>query len=90
MSRSALAPVAQTQRVFNASHDRVRMAVQRFSAYRSADESPLGWRKYIASQTHYLRFCCHEVIRGLIENAAGDEAPQRHVMNGERGPGVDG
>jgi hypothetical protein len=64
---SPLAPVAQTQRVFDASHEWVSAQVRRFAKARSADKSPLGWRKYLASQQHYLRFCCHWTIRALVD-----------------------
>lgn len=65
-SRSPLAPIAQAERVFDASHQWVREEIKRFSKLRSADESPYGWRKYVASQQHYLRFCCHETVRRLV------------------------
>ncbi len=73
---SLLAPLASAQRVFDASHERVRSGVQRFAESRSADAGPFGWRKYIASQQHYVRYCCHETIRALMS---------RSVENGESG-----
>ncbi len=68
--RSLSAPLAQTQRVFNASHERVSAKIKRFSESRSADASPFGWRKYVASQQYYLRFCCHQTIRALTRGAS--------------------
>ena len=61
-----MAPIAQAERVFDASHERVCTEIKRFAERRSADASPFGWRKYIASQQAYLRFCCHAVIRVLV------------------------
>ncbi len=61
-----LAPIAQTQQVFNASHEWVCSEVKRFASVRSAHAGAFDWRKYTASQQHFLRFCCHATIRGLI------------------------
>lgn len=61
-----LAPIAQTQQVFNASHEWVCEEVKRFASVRSADTRSFNWRRYVASQQQYLRFCCHETIRALI------------------------
>ncbi len=68
----SLTPLAQTERVFDASHERVCTGVQRFSESRTADASPFGWRKYIASQQHYLRYCCYETIRALMGGGGND------------------
>src|SRR5690606_32522839 len=52
-------PVAECQQVFNASHERVQNAVRDYADKRSAGDSPYGWRKHLASQEWFLRFCCH-------------------------------
>lgn len=70
-----VAPLASSQRVFDASHERVRAGVQRFAESRSADAGPFGWRKYIASQQHYIRYCCYETIRALMSDSGGDVKP---------------
>ena len=82
VNASPMAPIAQAERVFDASHERVCKAVRRFAESRSADKSPFGWRKYIASQQSYLRFCCHETIRAMtrgptpeMESDGEDEQP---------------
>lgn len=59
-------PITQTSRVYDASEGWVAEEVKRFAAMRSADRSPLGWRKFVASQQHYLRFCCHATIRSMM------------------------
>jgi hypothetical protein len=59
-------PVAECQRVFNATHERVQNAVRKYADKRKEGESPYGWRKYVASQEWYLRFCCHAVARDLL------------------------
>ncbi|MEE9294945.1 MAG: hypothetical protein V3W34_08310 [Phycisphaerae bacterium] len=70
---SPLAPIAQAERVFDASHEWVCAAVRRFAESRSADASPFGWRKYIASQQSYLRFCCHETIRAMTHGVESEK-----------------
>ena len=61
-----LALLASYEGVFDASHEWVCAEVRRFAESRTAEASPYGWRKYLASQQHYLRFCCHAVIRSLV------------------------
>lgn len=63
---SPLRPRAQSQRVYNASHDVVAETVRRYARDRGADNSPLGWRKYIKSQQLFLRFCCWATVRELM------------------------
>lgn len=65
-SDSPLRPKAQSQRVFNASHDEVAEAVREYARDRDADNSPMAWRKYIKSQQMFLRFCCWATVRELI------------------------
>jgi len=61
-----LQPVAQVQRVFNGAHDEVAEDVRRYARLRDADQSPYGWRKYLVSQTLFLRYCCYAVVRELM------------------------
>jgi len=58
--------LAQTQRVFNATHNSVVADVQRFARRRAGGGSPYGWRQYVVSQRHYIRYCCHAIIRTLL------------------------
>ncbi len=58
--------LAQTERVFNAAHESVARDIREFASRRGADDSPYGWRKYVVSQQHYIRFCCHATIKELI------------------------
>lgn len=58
--------LAQTQRVFDASHDAIVRDIQRFAAQRDADDSPYGWKKYVVSQQAYVRYCCYATIRDLL------------------------
>jgi hypothetical protein len=64
---SPLRPRAQSQRVFNASHDWVAEAVRKYARDRDADQSPLGWRKYVKSQQLFLRFCCWATVHDLMQ-----------------------
>jgi hypothetical protein len=58
--------LAQTQRVFSAAHADVVHEIQRYAAVRDSDESPFGWRRYVVSQQHFIRYCCHSTIRSLL------------------------
>ena len=64
-------PIAQTQRVFNGAHDYVEQRVEQFAELRGDDGSAFGWRLYLVSQEHYLRFCCWEVIQELVRPPSG-------------------
>lgn len=64
----ATAPLAQAERVFDASHDCVTGEVKAFAESRREDSGPFGWEKYVASQRHYLRFCCHAIIKELASS----------------------
>lgn len=59
-------PAAEFQWVFRASDERVVRRIKRFSLLRNGDDHPMGWRKYLASQENFLRFCFHETIDELI------------------------
>ncbi|NOS99239.1 MAG: hypothetical protein HOP29_01275 [Phycisphaerales bacterium] len=74
-------PIAQASRVYDASEAWVAEEIKRFAATRSADRSPLEWRKFVASQQHYLRFCCHATIRSMI----GSDDVETGAPNGGAG-----
>ncbi len=59
--------LAETQRVFDASHDSVVAEIREFASHRDADASPYGWRKYVVSQQAFIRFCCHATISELLQ-----------------------
>jgi len=69
--RSGQRLLAQTQRVFNASHGAVVADIRAFAALRDGDRSPYGWRKYVVSQQRYIRFCCYATIRTLLNDRHG-------------------
>lgn len=77
--RSSLTPLAQAERVYDASHQWVSQEVKRFAKRRSADQSPFGWRKYLASQQHYLRFCCYQTLRALMDSGAAEDTEMDSV-----------
>jgi hypothetical protein len=64
-------PVAECQRLFNATHERVRNAVREYADKRREGDSPYDWQKYVASQEWYLRFCCYTVVRDLLKPVNG-------------------
>lgn len=65
--RPAQRVLAQVQRVYDASHESVVADVRAFAQLRGGDDSPYGWRKFMVSQQHYIRYCCHAVIREMLE-----------------------
>lgn len=60
-------PWAEFQQVFNASHGDVVADVKTYARSRDAEDRPYGWRKYLVSQEHYLRFCLHAAMAELLE-----------------------
>jgi hypothetical protein len=60
-------PKAQVQRVFNAAHASVQKQVEEYAEHREAYKTPMGWKRYLASQSEYLRFCCYSVARELVQ-----------------------
>jgi len=73
--------LGETQRFFDASHESVIDGIQRFAKKRGANGSPYGWRLYVVSQQHFIRYCCHSAIRSLFggdgEPAMTRRAPRR-------------
>jgi hypothetical protein len=57
--------LAETQRVFDASHAGVVSEIQEFAKHRIADDSPYGWRKYVVTQEGFVEFCCHRTVAAL-------------------------
>ena len=76
---SALGLLAECARVYDASHEWVCAEVRRFAESRSPENRPLGWRKYVVSQQHYLRFCCYATIRSLIGGQGGEAAETKET-----------
>lgn len=72
--------LAQTQRVFSASHESVVAGIREYAALRSGDDSPYGWRKFVVSQQHFIRYCCYATIRDLLSgrqgSGSGDVGPE--------------
>jgi hypothetical protein len=64
---SGVRPWAQVQRTFNAEHEAIQDEVEEYADARDANETPYGWRKYLASQEYYLRYCCYSVARDLVQ-----------------------
>ena len=60
-------PLAQVSQVHNAACGPTIREVKEFAKVRSAEQSAFGWRKYTASQQHYLRFCCYATIKELVQ-----------------------
>jgi hypothetical protein len=67
-------PQAESQRVFNANHDDVQREVQLYAHSRVENPSPFGWRRYLASQEGYLRYCCFTVARELMTQRMENQA----------------
>lgn len=58
--------LAETQQMFDASHNAVVADIQRFASIRGADGSPYGWRRYVVSQQAFMEYCCFATIRALL------------------------
>ena len=67
--RESVRPWAQSQRTFDSRHEVVRAALEDYAKTRNGPGGPYGWKKYLASQEWYLRFCCHTVCRDLLEQS---------------------
>lgn len=63
-------PLAQSETVFNAAHQRTAEDVQEFAQRRDADQTPFGWELYVSSQRHYLRYCCQRTLQRLFGRGA--------------------
>jgi hypothetical protein len=59
-------PWAQVQRTFNAEHKAIQEEVEEYADARDANKTPYGWRRYLASQEYYLRYCCYSMARDLV------------------------
>jgi hypothetical protein len=68
-----LNPAAEVQYVFDGADNQTAAELRSFARQRRADRSPYAWRKYLASQQHFLRFCCASVAQDLV--AQVEQAP---------------
>lgn len=64
--QEATRPWGQVQRTFNAAHEAVRDEVKDYAKTHGADQGPYRWRKYLASQELYVRYCCYATARELM------------------------
>lgn len=68
-------PRVEFQRTIDARNDQVVKGIKAFAKRRNADDSPFGWRKYLATQEDYLRFCSFTVLCELIRQEVTHVAP---------------
>jgi hypothetical protein len=59
-------PLAHFQRVFDGSSQFVVADIQKFARNRGGEKSPYGWKKYLVSQQHFIRYCCNATIQALL------------------------
>ncbi len=64
---SDILPILQVQRIFNARQREVYQAVREFAKARASDISAYGWKVYLKSQEHYLRFVWYQTTQILLE-----------------------
>ncbi len=81
LASDSLRPWAEVQRTYNGMHESVQKAVEAFARPRDADRSPMGWRKYLASQELYLRFCCHNALQDLMRAEPGRTSAESVAMS---------
>lgn len=70
-------PAVQVQRVYDAAHAAVLDDVRAYARRRGGHGSPYGWRLYVKSQEHFIRYCCWASIRSMLlaEEPARTESP---------------
>ena len=59
-------PTYQVQHVFNAAEKAVLKDIRDYAKTRGAYESPHGWRIFIRSQEHFVRYCCWAAIKPML------------------------
>lgn len=62
----AFGPLAQAEQVFDAAHGFTEEDVEEFARQRDATDSPFGWRLYLQSQRHFMRYCCQRTLRSMF------------------------
>jgi len=67
-------PWRQAQRTFHGTHEAVQSEVRRYAKHRGAQDSPYGWRKYLASQEWYMRYCCYSIAIEMVAQQLQSEA----------------
>lgn len=83
---SVRAPRVEYQRVFHGADRQVEKEMREFVRRRSADDSPYGWRKFLASQDEFLRFCCARIGRELIRQEITQLAALPNRRHEDSGP----
>ncbi len=68
-------PRVEYQRTIDARSDQVVKGIKAFAKRRNAEDSPYGWRKYLATQEDYLRFCSFTVLCELFRQEVTHVAP---------------
>lgn len=73
-------PWSQMQRTYNSAHETVQRDVESYARGRDAENSPMGWRKYLASQELYVRYCCFRTITELMRQEGARTAGEQVAM----------
>ena len=60
-------PRAQINEVYNARHEIVQKQIKDYAEIRGGKQSPLGWRLYTKSIQEFMRFCCYQSIRQVLQ-----------------------
>jgi hypothetical protein len=64
---ASLRPRAQINEIYNARHEIVQKQIKEYAELRGGKQSPLGWRLYTKSIQEYMRFCCYQSIRQVLQ-----------------------
>ncbi len=59
-------PYVQVQRVYNAADEDLLDEIRDYGGEREGHSSPYGWRRYVASQELFVRYCCWSTIRTIL------------------------
>jgi len=77
LSDQASGPLWQVQKVYDASDQEVVKDIRSFAARRDGHQSPYGWRRYIQSQTLYMRYASWATIRTMLSLDTRDRMPSQ-------------
>jgi len=58
--------LAQTQRVFDASHQSIIADIKGYARRQGTASSPYGWREFVVNQRRFIKYCCHGTVRALF------------------------
>lgn len=74
--------LAQTSRMYDASHDDLIADLKDYARDRNADDSPYGYRAFVVSQRRFAQYCCNATVRLLLAATAGPTVNEAAAASG--------